>query len=121
MARPPKNPLLTKTERLLGNLMDMAISQSSRRGAGKEDEVGSEEKRMTVTEMRGVLETSIRWQSIKAKILPEEDEPSEFEGLFDDLHGGTAGTGRRKRPKGGDAASPSNGAAPDSAGLDGSH
>ena len=120
MAKAPKNPLLTKTEKLLGNLMDLAIKQSSNRGTPDEETVGSEGKRMTVGEMRGVLETSIRWQSIKAKILPEEDEPAEFEGLFDDLHGGTPGTGRRKRSKGGDA-SPSNGAAPDASGLDGSH
>ena len=120
MARAPKNPLLTKTERLLGNLMDMAIMQSSNRSTKQDETVSLDEKRMSVTEMRGVLETSIRWQSIKAKIMPEEDEPSEFEGLFDELHSGSAGTGRRKRPKGGDAAS-ANGVAADASGLDGSH
>lgn len=120
-----KNPLLSKTERLLSNLMDMAIKQSSPvaknpsdRGAADEQPIASDPNRMTVSEMRSVLQTSISWLQAKVKLEPEEEEgPSEFEGLMNDLHRGAPRPRRRDRPASGDVAPEVNGAATDAAGV----
>lgn len=118
MAR--RNPLLTQTEKLLDALLKQAITQLSSRGKKSTEEVVSDPDRMTVAEMRGLLDTSIRWQQVKDKIMPPEEDESVFEGLMNGF-GGTAGTGRRQRSDGGDAAGSTLNGATDSEGMDRSH
>lgn len=109
MAR--RNALLTQTETLLGALLKRAITQLSSRGKNPEEGVDSDPDRMTVPEMRGLLDTAIRWQQVKDKIMPPEEEESVFEGLMNGI-GGATGSGRRQRSNGGDApAAAPNGAA----------
>lgn len=120
MARKPSNSLQSKTDRLLGALMDKAIAQSSAPRDEVPDPVSVAE-RMSIAEMRMLAETSMRWMAMKAKLAEDEPEPeSEFERILRSESGRTARPRRGDGLPSGDAA-PTNGAATDAEVVDASH
>lgn len=115
MAKKKRDSLQNQTDQLLGKLMGLALSQISDRGPRKEDDVGSGPN-MSFSDIRGLLETSIRWQGMKAKLEPEVEEESDFERAMRGLNSGTAGSRRNGR-----ASDPDAGVASDASGVDQSH
>lgn len=94
MARPKRvATTMAKTERLVGELLDMALGKDFAHSNGGEAPVEGQAlpPPMDATAKRQIAETAMRLLMLKHKIEPEgdEDDGGEFGGMLNDLHGRT--------------------------------
>ena len=94
-----KQPLVTKTDKLVNKLLDLAIKSRSGPGEVEEGEDGA--PAMDLDSMRKIVETSVKWQAIKAKIIDDDEdtETSAYEEMLNELHSGTGVGGTHRRRK----------------------